>query len=304
MSTFWEDSETWSFNPQMGCVLKNRFKGKLFDSYFGKNSHHTQNHALQLLLRVYLKPLNTKIATDLKKQNLPAKNWTSDEWMNFTSMFKRQSHLWNNRFWLIPPKYFALLDDKSGGRAKRPNIACRLITEVTNSPSNAHRTIDVVNLDVEAIKEQMEINPTSGTFRSSAHHLDSLDVKKRNPVYEDDRGVEHTIKNYYTIAHEVGHAIGLPHIGVLKGTANCSLAISLRKQGRRNVAERFKGGSNAAVCYGRYDSLGTAENIMGLGTKYEEVNAKPWLERVAMHTNTRAGDWKVSLSLISPKAVA
>jgi hypothetical protein len=43
---------------------------------------------------------------------------------------------------------------------------------------------------------------------------------------------------------------------------------------------------------------------MGYGMKFEEVNAKPWIERVAMHTNTLASDWKVSLSLILPQVVS
>ena len=47
---------------------------------------------------------------------------------------------------------------------------------------------------------------------------------------------------------------------------------------------------------------GLAENIMGLGTKFEEINAKPWIERIAMHTNTPARDWKVALKLTSPQA--
>lgn len=298
------DSETWNYNPHAGCVLNQRFKGGKFDSYFGRNSHHTQNHALRLYLRIHLKPVDGKTATDLRKRSFPTKNWTPDEWLKFTTLFERQSNMWNSRFWLLPPNYFTLLDDKSGGRAVRPNVACNLVTQVTNSPSNTHRTIEVVNLDVEAIRREQGIEPGSGTYRSDARHLDSLDVKPRNPRYTDDRGVEHTIKNYYTIAHEIGHALGLKHIGVLKSRPQCTFAVSLRKHGVKNVSSHLKGGGNSDVCYGKYDSLGLADNIMGLGTKFEEINAQPWLERVAMHTNTRAGDWKVALAPRSPQTVA
>lgn len=229
MSEIWMDADTWSYKPHLGCVLEERFKSAKFDSYFGKNSHPTQNHALKFFLRINLKQLNSKVAIDSKKRSFPAKNWNSDEWLKFTSQFERQSRLWNNRFWLIPPKYFTLLDVKNGGRAMRPNVQCFLFTEVTNNAASSHRTIDVVNLDVDAIKANGRKNPGSGTFRSNAHHMDSLDINPRNTRYEDDKGVEHTIKNYYTVAHEVGHAIGLKHIGVLKSRPQCTFAISLKK---------------------------------------------------------------------------
>ena len=306
MSADWHESETWSYKPAAGPVVTERFKGKLFDSYLGKNSHPTQNHSLKLYLRVNLKPVQGKrTAPDTTKKNFPIKDWSDGEWFRFTSQFERQSHLWNGRFWLVPPKQFSILDDKRSGRAVRPNVQCFLFTEVVNSVSTAHRTIEVVNLDIDAVKEKLGIeSPGSGTYRSNSTHLDALDVAPRNTHYEDDRGVEHTIKNYYTIAHELGHAIGLKHIGVLKSRPECTFAISLKARGVKNVSSHLRRGSNAKVCYGEFDSAGLAENIMGLGTRFETVNAQPWLERVAMHTNTAASDWKVVLTSQAPHAVS
>jgi hypothetical protein len=242
---------------------------------------------------------------DFNKTSFPVKEWSAEEWSGFTSQFERQARLWNNRFWLVPPKPFALLDDKRAGRPVRPNIHCSLFVEVVNTVSLAHRTIEVANLDVDAIKRQgISNSPGSSTYRSSDKHYDSLDVKPRRSSYQDDKGVDHTIQNYFTIAHEVGHAIGLPHIGVLKHRPQCTFAIALKSFGIKNVSSHLDGGSNSKVCYGRFDSAGVADNIMGVGTKFEAVNAQPWLERVAMHTNTPASDWNVLLEQAAPRRLA
>jgi len=185
----------------------------------------------------------------------------------------------------------------------RPNVACRLVTELASGPGTAHKTINVVNLDVDALKHAGTTNFSSSTFRSNDSTYDSLDIKKRDSHYDDDKGVEHTIKNYYTIAHEIGHAIGLPHVGVLRSRPTCVFAVTLKKLGVKNVSSHLNGGSNSDACYGRDDIVGLAENIMGLGTKFEEINAQPWMDRIAMHTNTAAHDWKVVLSLTQPHAV-
>ncbi len=306
MSSHWQDADAWSYSPHGGPILNERFKGKRFDSYFGTNAHPSQNHALKLYLRVNLRPVSGKAtAPDTTRKHYPVKDWSSDEWSRFAAMFERQSDLWNRRFWLIPPRSFSLLDDKRGGRAVRPNVQCSLFTEVVNSVSSAHRTIEVVNLDIDRVKEQEGISaPSSGTYRSNSTHLDSLDIQPRNTRYEDDQGVERTIKNYYTIAHELGHAIGLPHIGVLKSRPQCAFAIALKAEGVKNVSSHLRRGANAKVCYGEFDSLGLAENIMGLGTRFEEINAQPWLVRIAMHTNTLASDWKVVLQPTVPHQAA
>jgi hypothetical protein len=299
MSVVWHDAKTWRPTPG-GPVWTERFRGKLFDSYLGESSHYTQNHALYLFLRIYLNPVaNQATALDSKKRPFPAKNWTGVEWSRFKEQFEHQSKIWNNKFWLIPPGHFSIKDKNK----LRPNIMCYLITEIAQSPSNAHRVVNVVNLDVDAIKKQRGANPTSGTFKSNARLYDSLDIKKRTNTYEDDRGEAHTVENYSTIAHELGHAIGLPHIGVLKSRPQCTFAVTLKKLGVTNVSSHLSRGANAEVCYGEFDNLGLAENIMGLGTKFEEINAGPWVKTVAMHTNTLERDWRVRLGGIGPQAV-
>src|SRR5262249_55628333 len=123
----------------------------------------------------------------------------------------------------------------------------------------------------------------------------------------DDEGNEYTIKNHYTIAHEIGHAIGLDHIGVLKHTKKCDLAMKFSKEKKdpKEIGFELRKGKNAKVCYGQYehDAVSLAENIMGLGYKFEEVNASPWTRRLATHTNTLASDWRISLAHLNPQPI-
>jgi len=300
MGDIWLDSSTWFYKPAVGNLWQERFRGKRFDSYLGKSSHPTQNHGLYLYLRVFLNPINKRTtAQDANKKTFPIKDWTSSGWEKFTKEFKKQSNLWNNRFWLVPPRHFSIADFDLGRKFVRPNIACLIQTELVDTPNKAHRTVDVFNIDVDEVKRRDDLdddNPYLGKFRSDDRHLDSTDVSTGSRTYEDEDGNEYTVKHHYTIAHEVGHALGLKHIGALKHTEKCALTMKFKKGG----------GRNAKVCYGEFDNdaIGLAENIMGIGYKFEEVNAAPWKKRIATHTNTLADDWRVSLVQLQPQPVS
>lgn len=312
MSEIWLDEQTWFYQPSVGNLWQERFRGKLYDSYLGRSSHPSQNHALKLFLRIYLNPINKQTAAnDADKKSFPIKDWSSRGWGKFTEEFEKQSRLWNHRFWLSPPKHFSLGDFSVGRKFVRPNIQCSLVTELVDNPGKAHRKIDVFNVDVDEVKRRDSIdddNPLLGKFRSDGHHLDSTDVSTGSRVYEDAEGNEYTVKHHYTIAHEIGHALGLKHIGNLKHTEKCELAMKFEKEKTdpKTVSPYEKGGLNAKVCYGLYDndSVGIAENIMGIGYKFEDVNASPWTHRLAKHTNTVSSDWKISVVPIQPHPVS
>jgi hypothetical protein len=42
---------------------------------------------------------------------------------------------------------------------------------------------------------------------------------------------------------------------------------------------------------------------MGYGLEFDATNATPWLDRIALHTGTRAADWKVSVKKKVPPRV-
>ena len=116
------------------------------------------------------------------------------------------------------------------------------------------------------------------------------------------------------IAHEIGHAIGLPHIGQSRNLAQCGLAIVLGQTLHANaIPALYKGGSNADVCYGTRSTAGDINNIMGAGSTFSQENARPWLDRLPHHLNlgvtelTRTlanlGRWKVSMTEVRPMSL-
>ncbi|MEP7074416.1 MAG: hypothetical protein ABI878_01290 [Acidobacteriota bacterium] len=313
MGETWLDARSWYYKPSVGNRWDERFRGKRFDSYLGRSSHPTQNHVLKLFLRIYLNPVKKSdrpSGIDGNKKSFPLKDWTPKGFAKFREEFEKQSRLWNHRFWLVPPKFFTIGDISQGGRFVRPNIACMLFTELTESPGSAHRTVDAYNIDVDEVKRRDDAdddNPYLGNFRSNDRHITARDVNTGPRTYEiNEEGDTYRIEHHYTIAHEIGHAIGLPHIGVAKHTKECAMALQFAKDKTplSKVPLEKRGGRNADVCYGTHDSANLIVNIMGKGYKFEEINAVPWKKRVAIHTNTLASDWKVSLVMLHPQAVS
>jgi len=92
---------------------------------------------------------------------------------------------------------------------------------------------------------------------------DSLDTVPYASPYLDSAGAPIM---HYTIAHEIGHAIGQPHIGVMRKTLLCAIEM---------VKDSFDG-QNAPACYaGDQPSLG--KNVMGGGGAFSEDNAMSWI---------------------------
>jgi hypothetical protein len=85
------------------------------------------------------------------------------------------------------------------------------------------------------------------------------------------------------LVHELGHALGLPHSGVLWDD-----------EGAKQAA---KVNSNACSTYGLGGPAGALLNIMGAGDELLDFNALPWMHRVVMHlkTPTRPQDWLVAV---------
>lgn len=290
-----------------------------FDSYLVLHENGCDNHTLTLVLKLHLNKIAPTMVTvpllgplampfrDADKKPFAIKPWTVAEYAAFTRGFLKQCGYWNNQFWLVPPSGFSGYDYTVGGRTVRPNVYCHLHVALVGA-ATAHRTLDVVNLNTTVVakalgKKESKLNASD--FRSDEVTYDSLDVKPVPRPFADDKAKVHSL-NRSTIAHEVGHALGLPHIGVTHGAAQCKVAVfadglfSEAYKNSESYPALYAGGSNSSVCYGSSGPASLGANVMGFGLQFDESNASPWRERLALHTKTRAADWKVVLKKKPP----
>lgn len=224
--------------------------------------------------------------------------WKAQDWANFIAAAEQQAGLWNNNFWLKPPNSMTELDvyDMNKGLWMRPYLKCTLTTYFGEVPGSfgrktPHRVVEVANIDPNKY-----LNP--GSFRSDALLYSQDDAIPSVATMPDHAGVNHNFTQP-VITHEIGHALGLHHIGVMRKTAYCQVAQINNHDGNPLQNTLFGGGTNASYCYGYSENAAMGDDIMGAGDKFSADDAKPWLWAV---TNMfQPGPWTVLTSSLGDR---
>ena len=188
----------------------------------------------------------------------PIDDWDGKSRVKFEEKFKRGGCFWNRNFLLVTPNGFSRFDYESlQGAGSSSGWICRpniLCMFALNDGRNPNYFKTPVHLTIRAVRAK-----TVDQFRS-------------NGLTYDDNDVDNSV-----VWHELGHALGQKHIKALFGDKSCMIDI------------------NQDVCYDNpFDESKMKANIMGRGTGLHIVNAAPWWERIAEHTDTSKFQWCVT----------
>ncbi len=245
----------------MGSLIARRVAGRRFDSNLDTDIvSETRNAELVLKVRTRVQPcplLPGNIAHDydhVPHRAVPLSE--SDVARRWDLIKEKTESTWNDKLWLIPdpPLEFHHVFRADRTRAICPFIRCVLLVVPCPEGATPHLTINVVQ----------RVN-TSVDFRSSAGN---------GEMTLDD---EEFLSSSHTIAHEMGHHIGLAHVH--RFTEACL-----------THPDRYGRVGDDNSCYGIGEPW-TADNVMGAGLRVEAWNSWPWRSRMNQHWDI-GHDWR------------
>lgn len=186
--------------------------------------------------------------------------WPETEWQNFRRAFLERSRFWDNKFWFV-------LADAARDTAAYRNIEQDISIIETVHADRKYICPMVVNCRFQAI-----ITDTNPHYSLNATYLVDENgnpapqvENSRYILRSDDSNIDNGDIYGPTVAHELGHRLGLPHIGEMTLNAACV--------GWTGGYLFYDG--NASVCYTTADGA-LNNNIMGGGFEIDWRDALPW----------------------------
>jgi hypothetical protein len=288
-----------------------------YNSFFSTEGvNATQNARLTIVLRAKLVPIGPKtqihasspergflkwpkVLNVWDKTWVDCGEWPDVFWLNFQSVVPdAAARFWSNTepawgnpgFCLMPVGDWKGLDWPLGARpTHRLNVDCDFVWHPADNEDDAHIIFYCAFLPwpkgtpptvqrVAAWVKPGRTNATGCGFLT----WDQVSLPAHCSC-----GVLPPILIGAPIPHEIGHAIGLLHIGVTKRLKSCLEAKGLTKDGLDPCALG--------------DTPEDKNNIMGYGNKVTFENALPWLVRATQHTHTKQSDWMICMGKRAPR---
>lgn len=225
----------------------------------------TTNADLTIYISVFFKKIDpatgnkgTHPDTDATQRKI--QKWAPGEFERYTKrLVTEAARFWNGVFWLKTPDRYDGLDWPDTSPTHHCNIYCRFELEQVSTEAEGHYTIAVVRAE------------DSENFRSNSRLYSQKDINSESLI-------PNSTTKFWTHYHEVGHLLGLGHVG---------------HDGVTNVH-----GDNSVSAYGV--SKAEMQDVMGKGSVRHNWHALPWQEAAETFTGIAKADWKVHQHHIWP----
>src|SRR5262249_19673275 len=200
--------------PFIACPKSPDYRMGNFDSRLITDGMNAMTNAeLILNLKICLKQVPPGKVKDGNDEEFTTAPWPKAAWDHFQRAVQRDGQaFWDGKFWLRTPVDYAPLVAMVGKASYRCNVRCRLKLEVVPEEL-AHQIIQVAFLDTS--KGAKDIN----NFRShmALYCQKDINFRRLHKGAFSGRGSEVVfwVEWHRTILHELGHSLGLPHIGEL-----------------------------------------------------------------------------------------